>query len=178
VSIIKKHTLQFYRQTCFPVTLLTSDITFRFFDEEDFPWKSHPLREFAEQYRSRFSVGARAFIGLADDTVVYSSWVQPQALVIDELRWTWKLVPGDAVVYDVVTMPDWRGKGIYPDALRRLCGMLAEQGTRHLWIYAERENASSIQGIRKAGFEYHGEISALHLVGTTRRSGMVQGVNA
>lgn len=177
MSLLKQHTLRFFRQTCFPVTLLTGEIAFTLCDAEDFPWDAHPLQEFHEQYRTRFAEDTRAFVGRSCDTVVFSCWVQQHRLSIDELRWEWQLGSAEAVAFDVVTMPEWRGKGIYPDALRRLCGVLAEEGVRHLWIYAEEDNAASLRGIRKAGFEEHGVISATHLAGLTRRSGVVKGVN-
>jgi len=178
MSLLNRHALRFFRQTCFPVTLLTGDIEFSFHDADSFPWDTHPLHQFHAQYRARFSEGSRAFLGRSGAAIVFSSWVEQGRLAIDELRWEWKLTAGDAVAYDVVTMPDWRGKGIYPAALRRLSGLLAEEGVRHLWIYSEEENDASIRGIRKAGFEDHGVINAVHVAGLTRRSGVVKGVNA
>ncbi len=177
MRICERHHLRFYRRTCVPVTLLTGDIDFRLVNVHDFPWGAHPMQEFLDQYRQRFASGTRAWIGMDDDRVAFSSWVEEHRLYIDELHSTWKLAPPDAVVYDVVTMPEYRGRGIYPDALRRLCGRLAEEGLRHLWIYAEEKNESSLRGIAKADFEYHGSIRSSAMFGVKRRRGNISGVN-
>ena len=55
---------------------------------------------------------------------------------------------------------------------------IAEEGLRHLWIYAEEGNESSLRGIAKADFEFHGMIRSSTIIGMTRRSGKVAGVNA
>lgn len=178
MNLFDRHHLRFYRRTCAPVTLLTGDIDFHLVNAHDFPWGVHPLQEFLDQYRRRFASGVRAWIGMDDDRVVFSSWVEEHRLHLDEIHYTWKLSPPDAVVFDVVTMPEYRGRGIFPDALRRLCGRLAEEGLRHLWIYAEEENESSLRGIARADFEYHGRIRSSTLFGMTRRRGKVAGVNA
>lgn len=172
------HTLRFYRRSCHPVVLLTGDVSYHLVDAAEFPWETHPLKEFTGQYRARFSEDARALIGTQDGRIVFSAWIASARLHIDELRFTWDIPDGDAVAYDCVTMPEARGRGIYPEALRRLSGMLAEEGIRHLWIYAEADNAASLRGIEKADFEYHGSIRARILPGWTRRSGTVKGVNA
>lgn len=170
--------LRFYRRSCLPVVLLTGEVEYRIVGREDFPWGSHPLQEFLDQYRARFDEGARALIGVEGDTVLFSAWIASTRLRIDELGFLWRLPEGAAAVYDCVTRPEARGRGVYPEALRRLSGLLAEEGTRHLWIYAAPENAASIRGIEKAGFEYHGSIAMRRVLGWTRLRGAVAGVNA
>ena len=177
MSLFERHHLRFYRRTCAPVTLLTGDIGFHLVGAHDFPWAAHPMQEFLDQYRQRFASGVRAWIGMDGDRVAFSSWVEERRLHVDELHFTWNLAPPDAVVYDVVTTPEYRGRGIYPDALRRLSGRLAEEGLRHLWIYAEEGNESSLRGIAKADFEFRGSIRSSSVMGMTRRSGKVAGVN-
>ncbi len=178
MKLFGTHTLRFYRRSCHPVVLLTGDVIYRIHDADDFPWDTHPYKEFSRQYRARFADGARALIGTQSGCIVFSAWIASVRLRIDELRFDWRLPEGDSVIYDCVTMPDARGRGIYPDALRRLSGMLAEEGGRRLWIYAEEDNPASLRGIEKADFEYHGSISIRILPGWTRRSGTVKGVNA
>jgi hypothetical protein len=136
------------------------------------------MPEHSSVYRQRFAEGGQALIGSNGSEIVFSAWVQRKNLCIDELAWRWSIPESDAVVFDVVTMDGWRGRGIYPEALRRLGGLLAEQGVHHLWIYAEEENGASLRGIEKAQFEYHGTIEACRIAGLTLRRGKVEGVNA
>jgi RimJ/RimL family protein N-acetyltransferase len=178
MRLFRAHTLRFYRRGCHPVVLLTGDVSWHTVCAADFPWETHPLKEFTGQYRARLADGARALIGTQSGGIVFSAWIASARLHIDELRFTWTIPDGDAVVYDCVTMPDARGRGIYPEALRRLSGMLAEEGVRHLWIYADADNAASLRGIKKADFEYRGSITARIFPGWTCSSGTVKGVNA
>ncbi|MDT8323989.1 MAG: GNAT family N-acetyltransferase, partial [Bacteroidota bacterium] len=178
VRLFAAHTLRFYRRSCVPVVLLTGDVDYRIVDGDAFPWEVHPLKEFNAQYRARFSAGARALIASRHGTIVFSAWIATRDLRIDELHFSWTLPAGDAAVYDCVTMPEHRGHGIYTGALRRLSGLLAEEGFRHLWIYAEEDNAASLRGIEKADFEFRGSISLRSILGVRRRAGSVAGVNA
>ncbi|MBN1447002.1 MAG: hypothetical protein JXA28_03650 [Bacteroidetes bacterium] len=178
MTCCERHALRFYRRTCVPVTLLTGEVTFRLSDIHTFPWNSHPRQEHFDQYRQRFASGTRALIGMDGDRVAFTAWVETRCLRIDELRWTWQLASPDAVVFDVITEEAYRGHGLYPDALRRLSGLLAEEGFRSLWIYAEENNAASLRGIEKAMFEYHGSIRSTTMLGVTWRKGRIEGVNA
>ena len=169
--------LRFYRRNIIPVVLLNGDVTYRLADAASFPWDRHPGHAHAAAYRKRFEEGGRALIGTVDGELVFTAWIARHRLRVDELAWTWRIAPADAVVYDVVTTEAWRGRGIYPEALRRLAGLLAEEGLRFLWIYAERTNAASIRGIEKAQFAYRGDIACLHLAGVALRRGRVERVN-
>lgn len=170
--------LRFYRRICAPVVLLSGQVAYELVDGDGFPWQSHPSSQHFTIYRERLRDGGRALIGRIGDEIVFTAWLAMHRLRIDEIAWTWTLAEPDAVAYDVVTENAWRGRGIYPEALRLLSGLLAETGTRYLWIYAEEKNTASIRGIVKAQFEYRGSIEARHLSGVTLRSGRVEGVNA
>lgn len=172
------HRLRFYRRICAPVVLLSGEVSYELVDDDGFPWQHHPSTQHFAVYRERLRDGGKALIGRIGGEIVFTAWVAKGELRIDEIAWTWTLAEPDAVVYDVITESAWRGRGIYPEALRLLSGLLAETGTRYLWIYVEEENAASIRGIVKAQFEYRGIVEARHLASATLRSGRVEGVNA
>lgn len=178
MKLLAFHRLRFYRRICAPVVLLSGEVSYELVDADRFPWQRHPSSQHFTVYRERLRDGGVALIGRVGEEIVFTAWVAKHRLRIDEIAWTWTLAEPDAVAYDVVTEPAWRGRGIYPEALRLLSGLLAESGTRHLWIYAEEENAASIRGIVKAQFEYRGSIEARRLAGAVLRSGRVEGVNA
>ncbi len=178
MTLYARHRLRFYRKHCVPEKILSHAIRFHLVGAEQFPWESVTTPQFLAVYRERLAAGGQALLGRSDDTLVFTAWVQWHALRVDELALTWELQDSDAVVYDVVTVEAWRGRGIYPEGLRQLSVMLAERGMRSLWIYAETDNASSLRGIEKADFEFQGQISACTIAGTTIRRGKVKGVNA
>ncbi|MBR9975067.1 MAG: hypothetical protein KFF77_05765 [Bacteroidetes bacterium] len=171
MKLFERHSLDFYRSDCRMREAQSDDVRYSLIRADDFPWNRHPATHHFATYRKRFQDGGRAMIGEIGGTVVFTAWLACSALRIDELRCTWRLPDGCAVVYDVVTESAWRGRGIYPEALRRIGTALAKEGKRHFWIYAEADNASSRSGIKKAGFEQAGRVNACIVVGVAFRSG-------
>lgn len=165
MNLIERHTLCFYRRDCTHGEVLSNDVRYVLVGADGFPWNDHPASQHRATYRARFREGGRAMIGTIDDAVVFTAWLADRALRVDELRCTWRPPPGSIVVYDVVTEPAWRGRGIYPEALRRVGVALAEEGMQHLWIYAEAGNTASRGGIVKAGFGQVGCVDATILLG-------------
>jgi RimJ/RimL family protein N-acetyltransferase len=58
-----------------------------------------------------------------------------------------------------LTLPEYRGRGLYPSALKAIQRYLKAQGYRRCFICVSDDNVSSIRGIEKSGFR---------LVGTAR----------
>ena len=62
------------------------------------------------------------------------------------------LVPGDAEIKYCLTLPEYRGQGIYPLVLREIVLYLSNLGTRWIFICVKDDNTASIKGIEKVGF--------------------------
>jgi ribosomal protein S18 acetylase RimI-like enzyme len=60
--------------------------------------------------------------------------------------------PGEAYIWDCVTLPAFRRRGLYVALLRHIVGVLRAEGLRRLWIGASLDNTPSIRGFRSAGF--------------------------
>ncbi|MBI2899241.1 MAG: GNAT family N-acetyltransferase [Planctomycetes bacterium] len=60
--------------------------------------------------------------------------------------------PGGIVLGGSFTRPVFRGRGLYPLALRWLCARLARDGVRRVYISTSVMNAASRRGILAAGF--------------------------
>jgi RimJ/RimL family protein N-acetyltransferase len=69
----------------------------------------------------------------------------------------------EAYVGTCITLPQYRGMGLYPSALAQLAGALGAEGCRRLYLYVERENLASIRGVQKAGFRPVASCSAFSL---------------
>lgn len=177
MRLFRRTCLLFFRHDCVPVTVTSGEITYRLVGEDDFPWNTHPLQQHLETYRRRFAEGEIALLGYKDTDIVINAWLVAGMLRIDELAMEWRIPEQAVAIYDVVTMPAWRGQGIYPEALRRLAGLF-DGDVRHLWIYADQKNSASLRGIHKAQYSPVGMITAWRIAGMTFRSGTVQGVNA
>lgn len=64
-----------------------------------------------------------------------------------------KLGPKDAEIKYSLTLPSFRGKGLYPAVLKTIVYYLGQRGFCRVFISVEVDNVASIRGIKKAGFE-------------------------
>lgn len=107
----------------------------------------------------RFEEGHRVYVAfLADEPVAYG-WAAKVAGGIDELDFSFVLPPGTCYLWDFVTRPAWRGRGIYPRLLQEI--LRAEDAVNRFWIGYEAHNAASARGIAKAGFEVVGDLDVV-----------------
>lgn len=66
------------------------------------------------------------------------------------------LRPGELEICHAYTLPEFRGRGLYPYAIRSLCNISRNQGHRVVYMITERANRSSQRGILKAGLRKSG----------------------
>jgi RimJ/RimL family protein N-acetyltransferase len=64
-----------------------------------------------------------------------------------------------------LTLPEFRGKGIYPATLIEVQRYLKEQGYKRLFICTREDNLPSVKGIEKAGFEFVTKINLIKVLG-------------
>jgi ribosomal protein S18 acetylase RimI-like enzyme len=100
----------------------------------------------------RFVSGRRCFVARIEGTIAAYGWVSEGAESIGELERTMRMQPGEAYIWDCVTLPAFRRRGLYAALLRHIVGALRGEGLRRLWIGASLDNMPSIRGFRSAGF--------------------------
>jgi GNAT superfamily N-acetyltransferase len=114
----------------------------------------------AEEVGARLAAGHRIYIASVDGIPASYGWVATVSASIGELELEFKLVAHDRYLWDFVTLPEWRGRGIYPRLLRAIIDQESPDAQR-FWIIFAPENAASGAGIAKAGFELVSELSFL-----------------
>ena len=133
-----------------------------------------PIPEFSARRVTRWAE-AQQVTGLTEDRVVaryedgnalYAAflagrpagygWLARQVGRIDELRLVFALPPGNAYLWDFVTLPEYRGRGVYPRLLQAI--IRQEEGISRFWIGYEGHNLASGRGIGKAGFRVIGDL--------------------
>jgi len=101
------------------------------------------------------------FIYKNAEPIVHISWIyykgDPNRLI--DLR-----VDEGEIKYSL-TLPPFRGKGIYAAVLTRIQGYLKENGYKRVFICVREDNLSSIKGIEKAGFTFITKIKLIKIMG-------------
>lgn len=106
----------------------------------------------------RIVEGNRPYIAWLNGEPAAYGWVANISGRIGELGLEFSLPHDQRYLWDFKTLPDFRGRGIYP---RLLAAVLRAETPRaaRLWILAAPENAASNLGIARAGFTTVGTIS-------------------
>lgn len=112
----------------------------------------HRLDEDAIQ--ARFDEGAHCYVAFLKDTPAGYGWVGTKVGHIREIGLEWTLGEPDCVLWDFVTLPAYRGRGVYPHLLQAIIRAEAAHAER-FWIGHQGQNVASQRGIQKAGFILH-----------------------
>jgi GNAT superfamily N-acetyltransferase len=100
----------------------------------------------------RFEQGNQVYVAYqAADPIAYG-WSAATIGAIDELGFDFAIPPGNRYLWDFVTLPAWRGHGIYPRLIQAILACEAAEAQR-FWISHTADNTASRHGILKAGFE-------------------------
>jgi len=111
-----------------------------------------------DEMAARFHAGHRAYVAFLNDAPAAFGWSATRSAEIGELGSTFALPARERYLWNFVTLPAFRGLGIYPrlvDAIVRVESREAER----FWIGYAPENHASGSGIRKAGFTDLAELS-------------------
>ena len=103
------------------------------------------------EMENRFANGHRAYVAWLDGQPAAWGWVATARAEIGELTTAFEIPRQQRYLWNFVTLPAYRGRGIYPrllDAIVR--NELAD--AEIFWVAYAPENAASAAGIHKAGF--------------------------
>lgn len=78
---------------------------------------------------------------------------------------TLRLADGECEIMFCLTLPEFRGLGLYPNALREIQSDLKRRGYLRCFICVEEGNLASTRGIEKAGFVYAGRVTFRKFLG-------------
>ena len=110
-----------------------------------------------DEVMRRLAEGHALFTARLDGELAAYGWSASERAHIGGLDLHFTISPGERYLWDFVTMPAFRGRGIYPlllQAILRLQSDLADG----FWIGHEPGNESSRRGILKAGFRVAGHV--------------------
>ncbi|MCC6739087.1 MAG: hypothetical protein IT452_08575 [Planctomycetia bacterium] len=100
----------------------------------------------------RLAAGDLCWLAWVGGRLAHQTWTSTTRAFIPQVEYERRLAPDEVYVYDCVTVPDWRGHGLYPATV-----VLAAR--RHLALGKSRavlgvlsDNGPSLRGVAKAGF--------------------------
>ena len=99
----------------------------------------------------RFEDGHRAYVAFWKDEPAAFGWVATRIAGIGELDFAFSIPVEERYLWNFVTLPEYRGRGIYPRLLQWILDAESFEA-EHFWIAYAPENHASGAGITKAGF--------------------------
>jgi GNAT superfamily N-acetyltransferase len=109
------------------------------------------------EIQARIQNGNHPYLATLNGVPAAFGWSAWHRMEIGELGVDLELPDGDHYLWDFVTLPDFRGRGIYPHMLQAI--IRAEVTvTERFWIGHDLDNIASARGIEKAGLPVIGEV--------------------
>ncbi len=132
---------------------------------------------------SRFEAGKRCYAAWAGDRIAAYGWVSYREEYVGEFNVRVRLLPGEAYIWDCLTAPEYRQKGLYSALLVFILQELQSEGLCRAWIGADLDNVPSQRGIERAGFRRVADmvlerVLALRMVWIQGRPGVPEGAVA
>lgn len=110
------------------------------------------------EIEARFDAGHRAYVAMMDGVPAAWGWVATSSATIGEVKASFAVASTERYLWNFVTLPAFRGRGIYPRLLESIIASESIEGER-FWIAYAPENHASGVGIQKAGFALVAELS-------------------
>jgi GNAT superfamily N-acetyltransferase len=104
-----------------------------------------------DEVGSRIRDGHVPYVVSMNGEPVAYGWSAWRKASIGELGLSFELAPGDHYLWDFVTMPDWRRRGIYRRMIQEILTIESDAASR-FWIGHDLDNVPSGKGILTAGF--------------------------
>ncbi|GCF07311.1 GNAT family N-acetyltransferase [Dictyobacter arantiisoli] len=109
-----------------------------------------------QEINTRIQSGNYPYIAFMDETPVAYGWTATHEGRIAELQFSFPIQTKNCYLWDFMTLPEWRGRGIYPRLLQAI--IQQEQSVDRFWIGYEPGNEASMRGITKAGFHVESDL--------------------
>jgi ribosomal protein S18 acetylase RimI-like enzyme len=105
---------------------------------------------FPEEIRARFDRQNACYGFYLNDRLAVVGWSSDGYLELD--HGVIFSCPCEAALFDFLTLPEFRGRGLYTNALRYLVRKLQKAGKHSVYIAVDPNNVHSVRGIEAAGF--------------------------
>jgi GNAT superfamily N-acetyltransferase len=110
------------------------------------------------ELEARLGADNRCYVAFVGAAAAAYGWVATAEAAIGELDVAFRLAGPDRYLWDFRTLPEWRGRGLYPRLLQSIFQHEGPTEAR-FWIINAPENLASARGIDKAGFRVVGDLA-------------------
>ena len=110
-----------------------------------------------QEVETRVQNGNHAYLAFIQETPVAYGWVATQSAGVREIHLAFTLPPHNSYLWDFQTLPEWRGRSIYPHFLQAILKQEMHSVER-FWILYKPGEIAAEKSIRKAGFHFLGEL--------------------
>lgn len=128
--------------------------------EVEFAGTDHDLAEvsgiLSSDLEARRREGHRPYLARVGGEIIGWGWSATAGFEIGELGITASLPPGNRYLWDFVTLPAWRGRGVYSALIQAI--LRDDTDADRFWVGHDAPNVASGRGITKAGFQKAGEV--------------------
>ncbi|MGH2345210.1 MAG: GNAT family N-acetyltransferase, partial [Chloroflexota bacterium] len=104
------------------------------------------------EVRRREADAGTAFLALTDNQIAGYGWVLHGMFRVPELLLEAPLPANHVYIWDCLTLPRYRGRGVFPALLRHMVDELRGQGVRQAWAATAPGNTASMRAFAKANF--------------------------
>lgn len=143
-----------------PPTIVNTPLHIQVRSEVDVSRIAAVTRNKPDEIAKRLKQDHRSYIAWQDDTPLGYGWVATRQAVLGELDLSFSILSGNQYFWDFATLPQWRGRGVYPALLQSIL-KFESTNAESFWIAHAPENHASERGIRAAGFAPVGKLTFL-----------------
>lgn len=144
---------------------LPEEYSFRLAEGEDLAVCAAMAGTPLEQYQRRRDRGDRCYAVFLGHRAVNLSWLHFGPCYVRGLGWLVEATPSECYLYNVVTAPSHRGKGLYKRTQRRLVDILGAQGVTRIRQVVMVGNTIPLASLPKLGYTLTEEVRHLFLGG-------------
>lgn len=111
-----------------------------------------------QEFDARVQAGNYVYLAFLDEVLVAYGWVATKEGGVEGIHLSFSLPPQNRYLWDFQTLPEWRGRGIYPHFLQAIIRQEMHLIER-FWILYQPGNTAAEHSIRKSGFLFVGELA-------------------
>jgi len=135
------------------------EVDFRLVQRDDSPKIADTFRKFKINAKELFGFGNICIVAEICENLVHWSWIAFNETYVSEIARRILISSDSAYIHAVYTVPEYRGLGIAPKALEKICSYLNDRGIKKAYIYTHCGNSPSLRAAHKAGFQKIGTIT-------------------